>query len=371
MTNSASLNKFICSGCGADLVFNPQKGLLKCEYCGKEEVITQTDEQPQERFYEEHIDNSQTRLEKLSQTALEVACSNCGANITFEPPQVAGSCPFCAAKIVAQPKTADPTVAPEGIIPFIVGRQEARKNLQKWISGHWFAPNDLKQLAQPEKIQGVYLPFWTYDTQTVNRYQGERGDYYYVTETYTETNENGEQVTKNREVRHTSWRSVSGVVSCSFDDVLVPATNLVDIHRLNALEPWHLQKSLRPYEPSYLAGFEAQRAQVTLEEGLQTAKNMIQSDIESAVKRDIGGDEQQIQGVSTEYKQITFKHILLPVWLTSYRYKNRQYQVMINACTGEVNGDRPYSKLKIFFAILIGLVVTASVIFLIIWLKSK
>ncbi|BAZ33167.1 hypothetical protein NIES4074_56770 [Cylindrospermum sp. NIES-4074] len=371
MNNSVSINKFFCSGCGADLVFNPQKGMLKCEYCGQEQAVAQTAEQPQERSYEEHLNHSQTHLEKLSQTALELSCSQCGANIIFEPPQVAGSCPFCAAKIVAQPKISDPTIAPEGIIPFAVGRQDARKHLQKWINARWFAPGDLKQLAQPEKIQGIYLPFWTYDSQTINSYSGQRGDYYYVTETYTETNEKGEQETKTREVHHTGWTWVSGVVACSFDDVLIPATTSVDTHRLNALEPWHLQESLCSYEPSYLSGFEAQRAQITLEEGFEQAKNVMQSSITSAVKRDIGGDEQQISNISTNYHQITFKHILLPVWLTSYRYQNKQFQVMINARTGEVQGDRPYSTLKIIFAILIGLAITASIILLIVWLAKK
>jgi ribosomal protein S27E len=372
MSNSgASVNKYTCSGCGADLVFNPEKGVLKCEYCGAEQAIAQAGQQLQERSFEQYIKNSQTRLEKLSQTALEVTCDDCGANITFEPPQVAGSCPFCAAKIVAQPKIADPSIAPEGIIPFTIGRQQARQNLQKWLKSIWFAPGDLQKLAQAEKIQGVYLPFWTYDAQTTNRYRGERGDYYYVTETYTETNSEGKQETKTREVRHTRWSSASGVVHCTFDDLLVSATKLVNNDRLQALEPWHLQESLRPYEPSYLAGFEAQRAQVSLEEGFETAKSMMSSRIHSAVRSDIGGDEQRVNSVSTDYRNITFKHLLLPVWITSYRYQNKRYQVMINARTGEVQGDRPYSATKIILAILGGLAVVGVIILVIMLFASR
>ncbi|HLP90957.1 MAG TPA: hypothetical protein VK184_20530 [Nostocaceae cyanobacterium] len=366
MTNSnPSVNKYTCSGCGADLVFNPNKGVLKCEYCGTEQAIAQTGNNPEERSFDEHVHNSQARLEKLSATALEISCSDCGANITFEPPQVAGSCPFCAAKIVTQPQIADPTVAPEGIIPFTIGRQEASKNVQKWLKGLWFAPGDLTKLAQPEKIQGVYLPFWTYDAQTVNHYRGERGDYYYETETYTETNSEGQEETKTREVRHTRWWPASGVVHCGFDDVLVPGTKLVDNHRLQALEPWNLKESLCAYQPSYLAGFEAQRSQVSLEEGFEMAKGMMSGRIESAVRSDIGGDEQQVHHISTDYHQITFKHILLPVWLTSYRYQHKRFQVMINARTGEVQGDRPYSPMKIILAILGGLAVVGLIIFLI------
>jgi DNA-directed RNA polymerase subunit RPC12/RpoP len=370
MNNPAAINKYTCSNCGADLAFNPIQGVLKCDYCGHEEVISQTKEQPQERSYQAYVNNSKVRLEKLSATAVEVNCADCGANITFEPPKVAGSCPFCAAKIVAQPKIADPTIAPEGIVPFSLGRQDARKNLQKWMKDLWFAPNDLKQLAQPEKIQGVYLPFWTYDTQTVSSYSGQRGDYYYVTENYTEKNDNGEEVTKTRQVKHTRWTSVSGMVNGSFDDVLVPATKLVDVGNLKALEPWNLKESLRAYEPSYLAGFEAQRSQLTLEEGLAEAKKTIDNEINYSVKRDIGGDEQEVYNVSTDYQKITFKHILLPVWLASYRYKQRQFQVLINAQTGEVQGERPYSPMKIFLAVLGGVFVIAIIILIIFWLSK-
>jgi ribosomal protein S27E len=367
MSNSgASVNKYTCTGCGADLVFNPEKGALKCEYCGMEQAITKAGQQPQERSYEEHIKNSKTRLGKLSQTALEVNCDDCGANITFEPPQVSGSCPFCAAKIVAQPKIADPSIAPEGIIPFTIGRQQAKQSLQKWLKGDWFAPGDLQKLAQTEKIQGVYLPFWTYDAQTTNHYRGERGDYYYVTETYTETNSEGKQETKTRQVRHTRWSSASGVVHCTFDDLLISATKLVNKDRLQALEPWHLKESLRAYEPSYLAGFEAQRAQVSLEEGFESAKIMMSPRIDSAVKSDIGGDEQRINSISTDYHHITFKHLFLPVWITSYRYKNKQYQVMINARTGEVQGDRPYSSTKVVLAILGSFAFVGGIV-LVIW----
>ncbi|NET02632.1 MAG: hypothetical protein F6K61_19210 [Sphaerospermopsis sp. SIO1G1] len=363
--------KYQCSNCGADLVFSPNKSLLKCDYCGHEEVIKQTNEKPQERSYEQHINNSHARLEKLSTTAIEVSCSDCGANITFEPPQVAGSCPFCAAKIVAQPKVADPTIAPEGIIPFHIGRQEARKNLRKWIQKLWFAPNDLKQLAQPEKIQGVYLPFWTYDTETCSSYSGQRGDYYYETETYTEEDENGEQVTKTREIKHTHWSYASGMVNCSFDDVLIPGTKLINFQCLQALEPWDLKESLKAYEPSYLLGFEAQRSQVSLEEGFLSAKNIIDDQIYVAVERDIGGDEQQIDSVSTDYQQLTFKHILLPVWMSSYRYRNGQFQVIINARTGEIQAERPYSKIKIFCAILGGILFSTAIILIVIWLKNR
>ncbi|MBD1921896.1 hypothetical protein H6F77_12430 [Microcoleus sp. FACHB-831] len=364
-TPKPQAKQFPCPSCGANLQFNPQGGKLKCPYCGWEDAIPQSAEQVEERSYDEYLNTNRSQLATLSATAMEVACSNCGASVTFEPPHVAGQCPFCAAAIVAQPKMADPTVAPEGIVPFTVGSKAARENIKRWIGSRWFAPTELKQLAQQEKIQGVYLPFWTYDTYTVSHYTGDRGDYYYVTETYTETNGEGATETKTREVRHTRWYWVSGKVDRFFDDILIPGTKLVNTDRLDALQPWNLKDSLRPYDPSYLAGFEAQRSQVALDEGFETAKHIMAGSIDADVRYDIGGDEQRVNNISTAYSAITFKHILLPVWISAYRYRNKSYQVMVNAITGEIHGDRPYSVWKISAAVIASFAVVGAIAYFI------
>ncbi|MBD2310949.1 hypothetical protein H6G20_04525 [Desertifilum sp. FACHB-1129] len=347
MNSQPATQKFPCSGCGADLEYHPGTTSLKCPYCGRLEAIAPTPQTVEERSFDAHAYQNQTRFAKLSTTALEVRCSDCGASFIFEPPHTAGKCPFCASNIVAQPTEASPTLEPEGLIPFKVSQKQARQQVQDWLKSRWFAPTELKQLAQQERLQGVYLPFWTYDAQTHSTYRGERGEHYYVTETYTETNAQGETETKTRQVQHTRWHSVSGRVSRFFDDVLVPGTQSIETHRLACLEPWELKQSLCAYNPSYLAGFEAQRSQVPVEDGLQIAKNIMSGTITSDVRWDIGGDEQRIHNISTTYSQITFKHLLLPVWITAYRYRQKRYQVMVNALTGKVHGDRPYSVWKI------------------------
>lgn len=352
MTSTESLIKqFPCPGCGASLQFNPQVGQLKCPYCGREEVIPQSAEQVEERSYEDYLSPDRAQMATLSTTALEVACPGCHAQINFEPPDVAGLCPFCGTSIVAQPQAANPLIAPEAVLPFGVGQKAAREQIQAWLGSLWFAPGGLKKLAQHESLQGVYIPFWTYDAFTVSHYSGERGTHYYVTETYEDTDSEGKTVTKTRQVQHTSWKPVSGRVDLSFDDLLVPASTSVDLGSLAALEPWDLSH-LTPYNPSFLAGFKAQRYQVTLQQGFEEAKSLMAPVIESDVCTNIGGDERRVHSVSTAYSAITFKHILLPVWLAAYRYNNKQYQVMVNAQTGEVIGDRPYSAWKITMAVL-------------------
>ncbi|HEY0406898.1 MAG TPA: hypothetical protein VGC89_14290 [Pyrinomonadaceae bacterium] len=350
-TATDKVHRYPCPACGAILVFDPQGGSLLCPYCGWKEQIPESAEQVQERSYEEYLRPRSGQLEMLAQNALEVQCASCGAIVTFVPPEVARECDFCGAKIVAQPKSADPMVAPEGVLPFHITPQQATAAVKQWIATRWFAPNALKKFASPDAIDGVYLPFWTYDTHTTSYYTGERGEHYYETEYYTETDSQGNSQQKSRQVQRTNWYPASGTVARWFDDILIPATRSLPANRLAALEPWDMQE-LKAYDPGYLSGFKAQRYQVELAEGFEQAKQVAASAIETDVRRDIGGDEQRVHDITTNYSAITFKHLLLPVYAGAYRLNQKIYQVVINGRTGEVQGDRPYSFWKITLFIL-------------------
>jgi hypothetical protein len=248
-------------------------------------------------------------------------------------------------------------------LPFSISPAESTELVRKWLASRWFAPNALKKFAYQESVDGVYLPFWTYDAYTTTYYTGERGEYYDDTETYTEMDAQGNTVTKTRQVRKTRWRPASGTVARWIDDILVPATKSVSRPRLHSLEPWDLD-AINPYEPAFLSGFKAQRYQVGLPEGFEEAKQMMAAIIEQDVREDIGGDEQRISDTSTSYSAVTFKHILLPVYIGAYRFNQKVYQIMVNARTGEVEGDRPYSFWKIAFFVLFLIVVIGLLVYL-------
>src|SRR5688572_16935725 len=260
-------------------------------------MIPESAEEVQERSYSDYLNPRSEQLKALSATALEVKCDSCGAVVTFTPPEVAGECSFCGVKIVAQPKSADPLVAPESLLPFRISSRQSTDSVKKWLASLWFAPNVLKKLAYHESIDGVYLPFWTYDAHTTSHYTGERGEHYFETQTYTETDAQGRTVTKTRQVQKTRWYSASGTVSRWMDDILVPATISVSRPRLTSLEPWDLD-ALKPYEPAFLSGFKAQRYQVELPEGFEEAKVIMAAVIEQDDREDIGGDEQRIDDIS-------------------------------------------------------------------------
>ena len=104
---------------------------------------------------------------------------------------------------------------------------------------------------------------------------------------------------------------------------------------------------LRAYDPAFLSGFKAQRYQVDLAEGFERAKEAIAPAIESDVQRDIGGDVQTIESLDTRYSDVTFKHLLLPVYAGAYQFNGKLFQIVVNGRTGEIQGDRPYSAWKI------------------------
>ena len=348
---SQKIHRYPCPACGGDLLYNPRDGFLSCLHCGNKEAIPTSAERVEERSFEQYLQMRPQQLQPLSAGALEVQCQSCGATVAFTPPEVARQCDFCGVQIVAQAKSADPTLAPEGILPFRITQQQASVALREWLRSRWFAPNALKTLAQTEAISGVYLPFWTYDTHTNSYYTGERGDHYYTTETYYESDGKGNQVARTRQVRHTRWSPASGAVGRWFDDILVPASVSLAQNRFEALEPWDLME-LKPYDPAFLSGFKAQRYQVDLATGFERVRQVCSGVIRGDVTSDIGGDEQRIHNVATHYSGITFKQLLLPVYAGAYRFNHKVFQLVINGRSGEIHGDRPYSFWKIAILVL-------------------
>jgi DNA-directed RNA polymerase subunit RPC12/RpoP len=349
-----------CGQCGAKLDFAPGTSALKCPYCGFEMQINKSEAQIVELDYRSFLEKAGN--EKESHEQQRVKCDKCGAETTMPAETAAGICPFCSANMVFSGSVSR-LIKPEGLLSFKVSGKEAFEGFRKWIRNLWFAPNSLKQYAQSEdKLAGVYVPFWTYDSDTTTSYTGARGDYYYTTETYTEE-ENGRTVTRTRQVRHTRWTPVSGTVFNNFDDILILASKSLPKKYTDRLEPWDLA-NLVPYGDEYLSGFRAESYQISLPQGFEQAKEVMRSIIETSIRQDIGGDEQQIDSAQTQYGNITFKHILLPVWLSAYRFREKIYRILINARTGEVQGERPFSAWKIAGAVVLGLIIIGILVLL-------
>ncbi|HVD97436.1 MAG TPA: hypothetical protein VNB90_04470 [Cytophagaceae bacterium] len=344
-----------CKSCGAILKFAPGTNKLQCEYCGHEnEIAVSSDAEPIVELNFHQYLNTESSTSKETQQLSTVKCTGCGAESTLKPNVTADECAFCGTALVLKNASITTNIKPRSVLPFKVDKKQANESFTKWLGSLWFAPGDLRKYAIADKLNGMYIPYWTYDTNTDTNYSGERGIDRQETEYYT-TEENGRTVERTRTRTVTDWYHVSGDVQNNFDDVLVNASNSLPRDFVDALEPWDVQ-ALVPFNENYLAGFRSESYQIGLKDGFEMAKNKMQATIDQSIRSDIGGDQQRIHSKDTNYNNITFKHTLFPLWISSYRYRNKSFRFLINARTGETKGDRPYSKGKITSAILTGII---------------
>ena len=340
--------QFPCKDCGANLVFAPGTSHLKCPYCGSEnEIPTDAGAAVQEQDFRATLADLASHKDTVD--AMLVKCTACGAESHFGSNVVADKCPFCGHPIVAT-ASSKRLIRPQSLLPFHITQEQAASSFRQWVSSRWFAPTALRRDAARSRITGAYTPAWTYDSNTISDYTGQRGDDYWDTESYT-TMENGRSVRKTRQVRRTRWRYASGRVFNNFDDVLVLASNSLPRKCADALEPWDL-KNLVTYRDEYLSGFVAESYQVDLAQGFEVARGIMDGHIRASINRDIGGDHQRIDWVNTYYNDIRFKHALLPLWISAYEFHGKTYRFLVNARTGEVQGERPYSAWKITLLVL-------------------
>ncbi len=360
---SEFIRTFPCTGCGAKLSFAPGTKSLQCEFCGATNAIEGHEEKIEELDFDTYLQALEGKAEVVEEE--HVRCDKCGAEQNLPSTLFASRCTFCGAGIVSK-SYANRRIKPKSIVPFQHDRRSAQDDFRRWVRKLWFAPNDLKRYAESDTgLTGIYLPFWTYDCATSSDYRGERGDDYYTTESYTTRNSAGETVTQTRQVRQTRWSAASGHVDHFHDDVLVMASRTLPADIVGATSRWNL-KALVPYQAEYVSGFQAEAYQVGLREGFPIAKQAIDATVAELVRGDIGGDHQRIHGIATRYSDIRFKHVLLPVWISAYRYRDKAYRFLINGQTGEVSGESPKSWWKIALAVAAAL----AVLFLVLVLGS-
>lgn len=348
-------HRFPCEQCGADYRFDPGTGALVCDHCGHRRGVASTASRTALR----ELDFDAGLARRLPEAEMEetrvLSCPNCGAQVEFDPALHAKECPFCATPVVTDTGT-HRHIKPRGVLPFALDERAARQAMTDWLGSLWFAPNGLQDYARKgRKMQGIYVPYWTFDADTKTAYSGERGTVHYETQTVMR---NGK--TERVQVAKIRWRRVQGRVARFFDDVLVLASTSLPKTYTDNLEPWDLP-SLVPYSPQYLAGFRAEGYSVDLEKGYEEARQKMARQIERDVRFDIGGDQQRVHAIDTDISDVTFKHILLPVWLAAYKFRGKTYRFVVNGRTGRVQGERPWSAVKIAIAVVLGLIVAVGI----------
>ena len=331
-----------CPNCGATITFDPASGKVHCEYCGYTCELPKPEEGKE--ICEMDFDSAvNTASFNWGEQKKQVQCKQCGAVTVYDALETAAVCPFCGSTSV-MPAANENTIAPGGVCPFAVTKTQAGESFTKWLKKKWFAPRQAKKSASPEAFQGVYLPYWTYDAQTTSNFTARAG--------YDKTVKDKDGNTKTE----TNWLRVSGVYQEFFDDVTVMASKRQENSGVEACEPFDFTK-LVPYSPQVVAGFIAERYSVGLKDGWDAAQKTIQSRLHSHISDHVRSHWRANRADSvkfaTIYSNITYKYLLVPAWISSFKYKDKIYQFAVNGQTGKVGGNSPVSGWRVMLAILI------------------
>lgn len=341
-----------CPQCGAELNYDAAAKGLYCAYCEyHEDVVSDVPEEEDHAVEADLFSEAPTDGYEWGTETKVVVCESCGAESVYDSLQLSDVCPYCGSNHVMKASENVHTLAPGGVIPFQIDAETGSQKFVKWLKGRLFCPSAAKKNAKAEPLKGIYLPYWTYDSNTTSHYYARYG----ISRTRVQ---NGKTTT------YTEWHETSGVHSMFHDDVLVPASKRHDSSLLSRIEPFDTSKN-KKYRPEYLAGYLAERYSVGLQEGFAEAKKKIDREINSGIRESIskryGASTVDIHTLQTKYVDASYKYLLLPVWMSSYRYKDKVYHFFVNGQTGKVGGKTPISALRVAIAIILALAVIAFI----------
>jgi DNA-directed RNA polymerase subunit RPC12/RpoP len=361
MPEATAQKKFSCPACGAEAQWNPAKKALVCPFCGvtspaHAELTAAGDEVIVERDLVAALRSIPDDKRGWQAKKTSVKCQSCQAISVFDPERVGQRCDFCGSSALVLYEEIKEAFRPESLLPMKLSETQVRDSIRRWYGSRWFAPNKLKRAALTDIVKGLYIPYWTFDAQVHANWTAESGYHYYETETYRDSN--GE--TKTRQVQKTRWEPSRGMLDHFFDDELVPASRGVQPEMLRKIEPFPT-KELVPYSAGFLSGWVVERYQIDLVAAAKDAREEMDEEMESLCAKEVPGDTHRNLQVDTDYSGQTFKHILTPIWLLTYNYGARNFQVVINGYTGAIAGKYPKSWVKITLAVLAGLAVAGVI----------
>ena len=367
MSEATARHKFSCPACGAEATWNPAKKALVCEFCGTTSPADIELSATGEQIIKEH--DLLAALRALPDSArgwqaekTQVRCQSCQAISVFDAGRVGQNCDFCGSSALVPYSETKDTIRPESLLEFRVSETQVRESVRKWYGSHWFAPNALKTRAMTDTLHGLYIPYWTFDANVSAEWTAESGYYYYVSESYTDSK--GQR--RTRQVRKVRWQPSAGSLRHAFDDTLVAASRGIDSELL--AEAGHFPtKELKPYNPGFLSGWVVERYQLDLGNAAHLARKKMDAEMHRRCAAAVPGDTHRNLYVQSDYSAQTFKHILVPVWLLSYTFHGKPFQVVINGYTGAIAGRYPKSWLKI--TLVAGAVIVVIAAFL--WLRSR
>ena len=284
--------------------------------------------------------------------------------MAIDPRQRSYHCPFCGSNYVVE-FTPQQTgrQAPEFVIGFAVTPDQALQRFRQWLGRNsWFRPRDLRAAEVEGKLRGVYIPFWSFSMLAESRWSAAIGEHWTETETYT-TQENGKTVTKTRQVTRTEWWDLSGGHHEYYSGYLISGSRGLAQRDADRIAPFHLA-ALKRYAPDYLAGWLCEEYSVERQAAEQASRRAFEEMERQNVVDFLPGDTYNDLQTNTEFSRIGSDLILLPIYLLSYRYRDKLYRFLLNGQTGKADGDKPVSAWRVGLTIGISVLLAAALYFL-------
>lgn len=334
-----------CPTCGANLVYSPMLKKLHCEYCGGNVDIDLTDyaeEVPFDRLTHTYEDwSTETRI---------FACSNCGARTIVSRKDIAPVCPYCGAHNIVEQKDLV-GLKPNAVLPFLIDAKTAAEKFKAWARRRFFAPRKYKKSAKAEKIRGNYFPAFTFDSDTFSSYNGRLGKYYTVT-----VRRNGKTYTEQR-IR---YFYISGTYSKFFNDVLIYANRNKDEKTMGKLLPFATDYAQK-YNDDFIYGFGASQYEKEGTECWGEAQGKMREYVKNAILAQYTYDIIDSLNINMSFGRVTYKYMLLPVYIGHSKYRKKLYNFFVNGQNGNVAGKTPVSPVKVTALVLLGLLVVVGI----------
>jgi DNA-directed RNA polymerase subunit RPC12/RpoP len=321
----ASVRRYTCPKCGGRMSYSADKRSLLCDYCGNRLYEYQAIQQGALLTGQDFTTALATAQGHRWELPVErtLKCEACGATFALPPGQVSGQCPFCGSAHVITARTGE-LIEPEGILPFQFGVEDAGQRIRRWLDNLKFRPGDLDNRAAILRPRKAFLPFWAFNLGGTLNWRA--------------------LVAENRGNDNTDWVPRDGIYLVYHQDLCVPATRAIPKDLLDDLTDYDT-KALIPFAPELLADASAEIYQVTLADASlvvrQQALRAGQAHIQS---HDLAGESYRDLTLNSGGLIVeSYRLVMLPVWITTYRYKKEAFPVAVNGQTGKVAGRVPRS----------------------------
>jgi hypothetical protein len=348
-----AVGTYSCPACGAQAEWNPSKQKLVCPFCGTESPY----QYDRETGKVAEIDLVTTLRELPDEergwhvARRSVQCQSCRAVMVFDPERVGQNCEFCGSPALVSYDEIKAPIRPHGVLPFRVDKGRVRDDIRRWWRSKWLAPGKLATRALVDTVHSLYIPYWTFDARVHCPWEAEAGYYYYVNVSGVDSK--GRSVTRRE--RRVRWEPASGIVEQAFDDEPVPGTQGLNLTLLRKVEPFPTGECV-PYDTAFLSGHVVEHYRVVLLEAAKQSQEQMHAKLLQICGAQVPGDTHRNLQIFPTYTAQTFKHLLVPIWLLTYTFRSKAYQVIANGYTGQIAGEYPWSRWKVLLLVVLALI---------------